>query len=165
VPAGTVDIYPTLLELAGVAIEHDRPLDGLSLVPFLEGRMQQRPQPLGFWHYGAAQGQPMRSDEIVRELYEQQRAGEPESINEGRLYGPDLDYDEADDRPGPSVWMDGDWKLHRRDDGVYLLFNLADDKGEQNNLIDLHADRAKRMQAELHEWEESVIRSMRGEDY
>lgn len=165
VPAGTVDIYPTLLELAGAEVGHDRPLDGISLVSHIEGRMQDRPQPLGFWHYGAAEGQRMRSDGIVRELYEQQQAGEPEEINEGRLYGPDLDYAEAAGRPGPSAWIDGVWKLHRRGGGDHLLFNLADDKGERNNLIDRYPDRARRMQAELRRWEESVIRSIRGEDY
>ncbi len=101
---------------------------------------------------------------MLRQLYEQQQACRPEDINDGRVYGPDLDYEEADERPGPSAWIDGEWKLHRRA-GDHLLFHLGDDEGEQNNLIDRHPERAEQMRIELHQWEESVIRSMRGEDY
>jgi hypothetical protein len=28
------------------------PLDGVSLVPLLDGQMKQRPKPIGFWHHG-----------------------------------------------------------------------------------------------------------------
>jgi len=47
-PAGTLDIYPTLLELAG--IESGLALDGISLVPLLKGEMETRPVPIPFWY-------------------------------------------------------------------------------------------------------------------
>lgn len=164
-PANTVDLYPTFLELAGVEQPHQRPMDGLSLVPLLEGRMQTRPKPLGFWEYMERSGQGMASDEILQNLHEQQQAGEPPDVNEGRIYGPDLDYEEADERPGHAAWMDNEWKLHRLPNGEHQLFHLVDDKGEQNNLIEQHPDVAERMQRQLREWEQSVINSMRGADY
>src|SRR5690606_35756287 len=52
VATGTVDVFPTLLELAGVddsVVSH--PLDGISLVPLIEGKVTERPDPLGFWTY------------------------------------------------------------------------------------------------------------------
>jgi len=51
VRANTSDIYPTLLEIAGVRMEGQPPLDGTSLVPLIEGKMTERPKPMGFWDY------------------------------------------------------------------------------------------------------------------
>ncbi len=165
VPAITVDLYPTFLELAGIEQPHNRPMDGLSLVPLFEGQMQCRPRALGFWEYMERSGRGMASDEILRNLYEQQQAGEPEDINEGLIYSPDLAYEEADDRPGHAAWIDNKWKLHRLPNGDHKLFHLIDDKGEQNNLADEHPRVFERMKQELAEWEQSVIQSMRGADY
>ena len=48
VVCGHVDIYPTLLDLAGVTVPGQPPVDGVSLVPLLDGTMTARPKPLGF---------------------------------------------------------------------------------------------------------------------
>lgn len=50
VRCGTVDILPTVLELAGVPGAPGRVLDGISLAPLFRGEMDQRPAPLGFWN-------------------------------------------------------------------------------------------------------------------
>lgn len=52
VPAVTSDIYPTLLDLAGVKQpEAMQPLDGISLAPLIKGQdMKERGAPIGFWH-------------------------------------------------------------------------------------------------------------------
>jgi arylsulfatase A-like enzyme len=42
------DIYPTILEIVGVAMPGQPVLDGVSLAPLLEGAMKERPKPLGF---------------------------------------------------------------------------------------------------------------------
>jgi len=49
-PAGLVDVLPTLCEVAGVAAPTDRPIDGTSLLPLLEGRPLERATPL-FWFF------------------------------------------------------------------------------------------------------------------
>ncbi|MFD1142200.1 sulfatase [Larkinella insperata] len=46
----TLDIYPTLLELAGVKPAKEQPLDGISIVPILKGRSAPRTRTL-YWHY------------------------------------------------------------------------------------------------------------------
>ena len=43
------DIYPTLLEIAGVSVKSQPKLDGVSLVPLLDGLMEKRPRAMGFW--------------------------------------------------------------------------------------------------------------------
>ncbi len=55
VPAGVTDIFPTLVELLDVKIEHPVPLDGISLVPLIDGKMKVRPQPMGFWQFAGDQ--------------------------------------------------------------------------------------------------------------
>ena len=48
-PVSSVDFYPTLLELAGLPLKPDQHLDGVSLVPLLEGKtLLSRSM---FWHY------------------------------------------------------------------------------------------------------------------
>ncbi|MGB9689716.1 sulfatase [Thermogutta sp.] len=61
VPIHSVDIYPTLLELAGAKPPADYVLDGVSLVPLLrQGDKAQFPERPLFWHFpgylGAGQG-------------------------------------------------------------------------------------------------------------
>ncbi len=53
VPACTSDIYPTIVDLLHIEIPNQiLPLDGISLVPLLDGKMKSRPAPIGFWHFG-----------------------------------------------------------------------------------------------------------------
>jgi arylsulfatase A-like enzyme len=55
IPAGTVDIFPTFVDLLQLKIEHPVPLDGVSLLPLLDGKMKSRPQPMGFWQFAGDQ--------------------------------------------------------------------------------------------------------------
>ena len=55
----TVDYLPTILEITGIEMPDDRPLDGISLVPLIAGKETKRSRPLGFhikgqaaWHDG-----------------------------------------------------------------------------------------------------------------
>ena len=49
IAAGTVDYFPTIMESVGFELPHPvRPMDGISLLPLIEGTMKERPSPLGF---------------------------------------------------------------------------------------------------------------------
>ena len=50
----------------------------------------------------------------------------------------------------------GDWKLIEFVDGDRHLFNLADDVSEEEDLIDVHPERATEMSRLLDVWEKSV---------
>jgi len=55
IPAGTVDILPTIVELLQLKVERPVPLDGLSLLPLIDGQMTARPRPMGFWQFAGDQ--------------------------------------------------------------------------------------------------------------
>jgi len=51
VPVVTSDIYPTVVDLLSIKIpDQIKPLDGISILPLLDGKMKERPKPIGFWH-------------------------------------------------------------------------------------------------------------------
>src|SRR5262249_6330562 len=54
-----VDVLPTLCEAAGVTVPADRPIDGASILPILEGKPVERKTPL-YWQYDKAIGGPMK---------------------------------------------------------------------------------------------------------
>jgi arylsulfatase A-like enzyme len=169
IPAGTVDVFPTLLEIADVTISRASPLDGISLLPLVDGQMSSRPTPLGFWVY-PAKGQVVRSDELLEELAEEQRTGRrvPAETRPPFDTGQMTEVDADDPLPGHAAWIDGDYKLHRipDDEGFRLsLFNLAIDAEEQHDAVEQEASRAVAMQDQLEAWQKSVAQSLNGEDY
>jgi len=49
VPACTIDFYPTTLDLLGIKMpDQIEPIDGISLLPLIEGKMDRRPKPIPF---------------------------------------------------------------------------------------------------------------------
>lgn len=169
VPAGAIDIFPTLLDLAGLdpnASKHS--IDGISLAPLLlEGDMSDRNKPIGFWKYDEIRGQGMKSDQIIQEYNAQLNGSSPEKlINEGLLNSPDKFYKGLDKYPysGSFAWIENEWKLHQ-DDETFKLYNLAKDPKEENDLTDQFPQRVSRMKEALRKWQDSVVKSIRGEDY
>ena len=169
VPTSMVDIFPTLLELAGLkASESDHPIDGISLVPLLlKDGMKSRDKPLGFWNYTEIKGHAMKSDQILKEYQATLNENASEaSLNEGLLNPPDKVYKGLDKYPysGSFVWIDNDWKLHQNGE-AFELYNLKEDHKEKINLIDQFPQRVKEMKRDLRKWQDSVIKSIRGQDY
>jgi len=170
VPCNTSDIYPTLLEITGVRMKNQPPLDGISLVPLIESKMKTRLKPMGFWDHPTG-GIRTPSLEWMTELLEVQKAGR-QSSERARLR---LDAGEItkqyplDSFPGHAAWLDWPWKLHRiqskKGDIKFELYNLADDPAEQNDLATQNADRVNSMKSQLESWLESVVNSLNGRDY
>ena len=52
VPASTDDLFPTILDLAGIEAPRGRPIDGVSLRSVIEGTSAERQKPIGFWLRG-----------------------------------------------------------------------------------------------------------------
>jgi len=170
VAGNTVDIYPTLLEIVGVQPEERLPLDGISLVPLLDGKMAARAKPMGFWDY-TTKGVMTPSKKWMSELLKAQSAGDEIGDKARlRLDAGKIGKQFADDTfPGHAAWLDWPWKLHRiHGKGGNLeveLYNLADDPDEKTDLSARQPDRVKRMKADLERWLASVVRSLNGKDY
>ena len=170
--ANTSDIYPTLLELAGVALPKNQPrLDGISLAPLLRGEKQVRKQPMGFWTYHN-RGYGRHARRMLEALRQEQLDGNQQpAAPEGQIGR----FHPADNLPGHSAWIEGDYKLHRipvkknTTQFNYELYHLVNDPKESNNLLNEDksrlAKRFGRMKADLVTWQQSVINSLNGRDY
>ncbi|MCK4998833.1 MAG: sulfatase-like hydrolase/transferase [Anaerohalosphaera sp.] len=170
VPCNTVDIYPTVLEIAGVKMKDQPVLDGVSLAGVIDGTMKYRPRPMGFWDY-PIKGLGTPSDAWMKEVLEAQRKGE-KITDPAKLCsdaGKITKQYPTDSFPGHAAWLDWPWKLHRIEDKngkVKLeLYNLADDSYEKTDLVTEQTERTETMRARLQEWQASVVRSLNGEDY
>ncbi len=183
VRCNTCDIYPTLLDIVGAKPKKQPPLDGISLVPLLNGKMKKRPKPMGFWDYPIG-GISTPSHAWMTELLKAQKQGkEPENKKRLRLDAAKIKKQySVKEFPGHAAWIDGDWKLHQDPRPVrgkgkkkgkgkkiegsrYLLYNLAKDPYETKDLAKTHPDRVQAMRVALQEWQKSVVRSLNGKDY
>ncbi len=167
-PVSTSDMFPTLMAMAGIEWEPKHPLDGIDVTPILEGKVKARGKPMGFWH-DFEKGQSTRSDQLLKEIMQKQKAGAPAPHNEWRmmkdtekLWG----YSE-DVSKGHVAWNDWPWKLHRINGENYELYHLGDDPMEKSDLSadPAHRERFEKMKGGLDQWMRSVIRSLNGEDY
>ncbi len=171
-PCNTSDFYPTLLDIVGVTIENQPPLDGVSLRPLIEGTMDARPRPMGFWAY-PAKGISTPSETLMKDLLEAQKAGKeiahPELL---RLDAAEIKQQYPEDSfPGHAAWLDWPWKLHRiqkseaGQDPVIELYNLQDDPNEARDLAPSEHERVATLRTALESWQRDVIRSLNGKDY
>lgn len=136
-PVVTSDIAPTIIEAIGEKYpDPDRPLDGISLIPLLEGKMTERPTPIGFWNHLAKPGHSAWIDWPYK-LHLNAAAGARAR-----------QADAAGEKP-PGV----------------LLYDLSKDPKETTDLAAKEPERAGRMRAALEAWQKSVDRSLAGEDY
>ncbi len=166
----TSDIYPTLLDVVDVEIPNQAPLDGISLLPLINGKQDSRDQPMGFWDY-TIKGISTPSAAWMGELLKVQQAGSdlpPHISSQKAAELPDPPYP-ADSFPGHSAWIDGDWKLHRmegkQDQVNWELYNLKLDPAETKDVIDQHGKQVERMKSQFKRWLVSVTESLNGADY
>ena len=167
--ATTSDLLPTLCALTGQPLP-DRPIDGTNLLPVIDGTMTERPNSLWIWQFDAAhlsETEPYIAPQLQQgttPLAKKAGGKATRDFNNFRHTAiTDADY------LGPRAIIDGRYKLviHEQKKGGpnQELFDLAEDPAEKMNLLEQQPDIAKKLQSELHKWQQSVLQSLAGADY
>jgi arylsulfatase A-like enzyme len=137
VPVCTSDIHPTVVDLVGAdRLNSNQPLDGMSLLPLFDGKISERRKGIGFWHARRSR-----------------REGLPAAGAGIAGIG------------GHAAWTEDRYKLHRLPGDKYELYDLVADPAESRDLAAEAPKELERMKAELETWQQSVLRSLGGEDY
>ena len=166
----TCDIYPTLLDIAGISVPQQPALDGVSLKGVIDGASAPRTRPMGFWHY-PIRGIRTPSAEWMSALLEAQQRGAdlpPHASSQRAADLPNPPHP-SDLFTGHAAWIAGDWKLHRiaRADQRtrWQLYDLSRDPAEKQNLVMGEQPRFARLRKGLESWLQSVVHSLNGRDY
>lgn len=128
-----IDLFPSLLTLAGIAPPQHVRFDGEDLAPAFRGHKLLRTKPL-FWQYG--------------------RASDAEA--DGPVRG--FPYPREPQARSPVLAMrEGDWKLLMNPDGSRLeLYDLAHDEREEVNLASDQPAIVRRMVEQLEAWRRTL---------
>jgi len=168
VNAVTSDILPTLCDLLDIPLPN-RPLDGISLKPLIEGSMDARPAPICFWSFVASnvsKGKPYIEPEL-------QAGTTPLVKKAGDLYTRNFNnfhYNEIreQDYQGARVILDNRYKLVLDGEGKQPkteLFDLREDEAETKNLAADKPEVVTELKQQLRQWQDSVLTSLTGADY
>lgn len=133
-PCDQVDVYPTILELSGGRVSGQPVLDGISLVPLVNGQMSDRRKPLGFLDLAVNQAD----------------LGKGDFLNETWGIWIDGKY-KLVTRPAGK----------RQPQSLYDIF---EDTSEKENLAEKLPAVVDRMQAAFDEWRRSVKISYDGKE-
>lgn len=163
----TSDIFPTVLEIAGVPAP-GRVLDGISLVPLLHGEMQVRPSGLGFWNAGVPGHftNPAGVVDRILPAMEDWSDNKVERVTRRVERLPKFAFP-PDVYAGHAAWISGDWKLHRvsATDGQsvrWMLYNLVNDPKEGEDLSKEYPEVVSDLGAQMERWLSGVVASLRG---
>ena len=142
-----------MVDLLGLDVPNQvKPLDGISLVQLIDGKMEKRPKPLGFWSYPTKRE---RGNDPW--LPEKARVGWWRTFTNYRHPKP-----LTKDFGGRAALIDGRYKFHLPSGELY---DLEQDPAESKDIAGQHKDIAMRMNKQLEQWRASVERSLSGQDY
>lgn len=143
VPAAHVDMYPTILDITGVTMPQQPVLDGISLVPLLDGKLTTRSKPLGFLLWNGKQKQEKFADiDFVNDT-------------QGVLIDGQHKLIVPPQRDGGGPKKEQTVRLH----------NILADPAEKTNLATEQPELVQRMRATLKTWQLSVRDSFDGKDF
>jgi len=127
-----IDLFPTVLELAGLAPPNDRVIDGRSLVDLLEGRESRTPRGPIYFHQIAV----------------------PKAVRDGRF--------KYHDRHGVFYGNPMDWPWGPMKARGPWLFDLALDVNESYDVSQRHPETFRRLGRNLEAWKQELRSNPRG---
>lgn len=158
VPCSTMDIYPTIVDILQLKVPGQvEPLDGVSLLPLIDGKMPRRPKPIPFWIHPS----PPKKSNPEQYLDAEAATGTWRTFRNDR-YPTALRRDQL---RGHATLIDNRYKLHSLAADRFELYDLVADPGETKDLAREMPELASKMLAELQDWQLSVERSLTGADY
>jgi len=167
----TSDIFPTILDLVGVERTDLPVLDGISLSPLIEGKIDTREEPIGFWN-ASVPGHFTNPAGVFGKVLPTIENWSDKKVNRVTKRVEKLPKQPlpTDVFHGHAAWISGDWKLHRFSMGGskqvnWQLYDLKNDPREERGVADEFPIILSSMQAEMEDWLASVVRSLNGDDY
>ena len=126
VPVTNLDIYPTLLNVAGANIPDGKTIDGRSVLPIIKGaRIALRPL---FWHF-------------------------PIYLEGGNIETQDVKFRT---RPGSAIRLGNWKLIQYFENNDIELYNLNNDIGEKNNLAKTNPEMVKKLVGMLDKWRKNT---------
>ena len=165
----TSDILPTLCQLTGADLP-DVPLDGINLMPFWDGKQQNRDKPILFWSFRSDQQSGKTAKPYIAPELQQgttplvKEMGGILTRNFKNFHHPEI---RERDFLGPRSIITDDYKLVvDGDKGTGIeLFDLKLDPAEKNNLAQDNPQIVQQLSEQLRQWQASVLNSLMGRDY
>jgi len=152
-PAMNIDLYPTILGLAGLTAPNDRVIDGKNLWGLLSGQSDKPPhEALYFFHYNEIEGV---------------RSGNWKFFRNINTRAWPIPLDKTDTFFGKAA-AGHDYKPEGADESVPtmaswpMLYNMQIDSSESYNVIKKHPETAKRLQTYIEMFEADFQKNPRG---
>jgi arylsulfatase A-like enzyme len=138
-PVIALDIHPTALAAAGITAQPEKKLDGVNLLPYLEGSSTNSPHEFLFWRFGNQMAVRKGDWKLT------QAAPRPPAGTSGAA------QEEAEARPLI--------RRRRRADHepVPQLYNLARDIGESKDVSGDHPDTVKELMDAWKKWDSELM--------
>ncbi|MFK7767178.1 MAG: sulfatase [Mariniblastus sp.] len=140
IPAVTSDYLPTILDAIGVDAP-DRPLDGISLLPLIEGEMENRNSPIGFESKNVATWNTDQHKLVVRKT----------KVANGNHNKKKNTKEKPNSKAGEET--------------VVELYDLLADRSEKRNIASNEPELVKQLSQALEAWQASCKKSDGGGDY
>ena len=137
-PAVTSDYLPTVLDMLKLKLPDNRPIDGISLMPLIEGKMTERPKPIAF----ESRGTITLIDNRYKIIF---------ATGGGKKKGKKKDKQTAEAKS--------------KQPAKFMLFDLSKDASEITDIALQHPEVVKKMSKTLELWRQSVKDSGAGKDY